>query len=73
MAEGRSRMLWDHTSALIWITAEINRDRKKRPTPYSPADFHRHLLGSKRDRAHVSVEQLTDEIMMVAESKLGRA
>jgi hypothetical protein len=42
MAESRLRADWDRTSHAMWLTAEIHRDRKKRPRPYKPADFHPH-------------------------------
>lgn len=39
MAEGRIRERWTHTSAVLALLANIHRDRRKRPTPYKPADF----------------------------------
>lgn len=39
-AEGRQWHDWNQTAELLWITAELNRDRKKRPTPFHPRDFH---------------------------------
>jgi hypothetical protein len=40
MAEGRIRENWNHTAQLMALTANINRDPKRKPKPYSPADFH---------------------------------
>lgn len=40
MAEARRKDAWDHTSALLAMLANCNRDPKKRPRPYRPADFH---------------------------------
>jgi hypothetical protein len=40
MADGRKREMWDHTSALLAMTAEINRDPKKRRKPFLPSDFN---------------------------------
>jgi hypothetical protein len=40
MATARRRAAWDHTSAILWIQAEINRDKKKRSRPFRPEDFH---------------------------------
>lgn len=46
MAHGRRREQWNHTAALMAMIAEVNRDAKKRPQPYQPADFH--PMGGKR-------------------------
>jgi len=40
MAEARRSDAWDHTSAILAMTAEINRDRNRRARPYSAAEFH---------------------------------
>jgi len=40
MTEARRRDQWDHTAALLAAQAEVNRDRKKRPKPFTPDDFH---------------------------------
>jgi hypothetical protein len=37
--EGKRRYDWEHTSSLICIHAEINRDRKKRSRPFEPWEF----------------------------------
>lgn len=39
MAESRQRHDWSQTSAVLWMLAEQNRDRKKKPSPYKPSDF----------------------------------
>jgi len=41
MAEGRDRARWRHTSALMAMTANVNRDPKK-GRPCEPADFDPH-------------------------------
>lgn len=40
MATARRRDAWDRTAAVMALIAEVNRDRKRRPRPYTPADFH---------------------------------
>jgi len=35
-----ARGAWDATANLMWILAEVNRDREEHPEPYTPADFH---------------------------------
>lgn len=39
MAEARQRADWQHTSSVICIIANANRDPKRRPDPFKPADF----------------------------------
>ncbi len=39
MAGGRQRERWQHTSQVLAMLAEPNRDRKKRTTPYTADDF----------------------------------
>mgnify|MGYP005645988809 CR=1 FL=1 len=41
MAEGRDRARWRHTSALMALTANLNRDPKK-GRPFDPSDFDPH-------------------------------
>ena len=57
MAEARSKERWSHTSALLALLANIHRDRKRKPTPYRPADFNPHRRRSEpaRVRAPISV------------------
>lgn len=39
MAEGRSRAAWSHTSAVMALLANCNRDARRRPRPYTAEDF----------------------------------
>ena len=39
MAEGRVDSEWNHTSAVLAMLANVNRDPKKHG-PYRPEDFH---------------------------------
>ena len=42
MVEGRETLLWD-IGAIIWATlCNVNRDPKKTPKPFHPADVHPH-------------------------------
>ena len=41
MAEGRERARWRHTSAMMALTANVNRDPKK-GRAFEPADFDPH-------------------------------
>lgn len=40
MAIACRRDRWDHTSEILAIMAEINRDRRKRRRPFHGRDFH---------------------------------
>ena len=39
MAEARSRADWSRTSHVLAMMANANRDREKKPEPFTPADF----------------------------------
>ena len=39
MSEGKSRENWQHTSAILCLIANVNRDPKK-SRPYRPSDFN---------------------------------
>ena len=40
MSAGRREHDWSIASSLMALTAEINRDRKKRGRPFKPAEFN---------------------------------
>jgi hypothetical protein len=40
MFEGRQKAEWARTSSSMALLAELNRDRQKKSTPFSPADFN---------------------------------
>ena len=40
MAEARMRQTWSHTSSVLAMIANVNRDPKKKPSPFNPADFN---------------------------------
>jgi len=50
MAEARSREAWAHTSAVLALLANVNRDPKK-TRPFKPADFDPHAARDKRSEA----------------------
>lgn len=54
----RERNAWNHTAALIAVTAEINRDRKKRKKPYSLTDFHPYFVKPKTKKINVGIKAL---------------
>jgi hypothetical protein len=50
MAEARGRDNWAHTSAVLALVANVNRDPKK-TRPFKPADFDPYSAKGKRDEA----------------------
>ena len=50
MAEARSRDNWAHTSAVLALIANVNRDPKK-SRPFKPADFDPYSARDRRDEA----------------------
>jgi hypothetical protein len=50
MAEARGRDNWAHTSAILALIANVNRDPKK-TRPYKPADFDPYSAKDRRDEA----------------------
>jgi len=48
MAEARGRDNWAHTSAILALIANVNRDPKK-TRPYKPSDFDPYSAKDKRD------------------------
>ena len=50
MAEARGRDNWAHTSAVLALVANVNRDPKK-TRPFKPADFDPYSAKDKRGEA----------------------
>lgn len=48
MAEGNSRQLWSHTSHILWVIAESNRDKRRRSASFKPSDFNPWFSGKSR-------------------------
>jgi hypothetical protein len=59
MAQARSRQAWAHTSTVLAMLANVNRDPKK-TRPFKPADFdpHKASILEKRPMAKVSIDVL---------------
>lgn len=57
MSAGRREHDWSIASSLMALTAEINRDRKKRSRPFKPAEFNP-LTRSNNKPIPVTVTQL---------------
>jgi len=50
MAEARGRDNWAHTSAILALIANVNRDPKK-TRPFKPADFDPYATKDRREDA----------------------
>jgi hypothetical protein len=57
MADAKSQQCWAHTSALLAMLANANRDPKKSRT-FKPADFNPHLCRKTRTVAKVGIQVL---------------
>jgi hypothetical protein len=60
MAEGRSGALWQHTSHVLALVANVNRDAKRRPRPFLPADFDPHARPARHAAAPGPTVRLRD-------------
>ncbi len=40
MVDARRAEDWEHTSHVMWLHAELNRDKKKKPTAFKPEEFN---------------------------------
>ena len=49
-------MRWSHTSAVLALIANVNRDAKKRPRPFQPSDFDPHTTGKKEQQDVVYID-----------------
>ena len=70
MAEGRSVALWNHTSSVLAMVANVYRDPKKRAM--KPADFHPHVKAQPVPKSNVSAAQLSANMMSAFKSITGR-
>ena len=59
MAEGKCRERWNHTSAMLALIANANRDPKKSRV-FKPEDFHPYMGRKAAKRAKVSIDVLKD-------------
>jgi len=62
MSEGRSRSLWAHTSSVMALIANVNRDPKK-SRPFQPSDFSPHAAPSSQPLPKVKMKSLKNMIM----------
>jgi hypothetical protein len=58
MAEARRRDQWSRTATLLAMTANVHRNPKKRPRPFSAAEFHPLMGASPRAVMKTGIETL---------------
>jgi hypothetical protein len=57
MAEGRQRDNWAHTSSILALTANCNRDPKKQRA-FTPNDFDPFAVKEKNRKSTMSLEEM---------------
>lgn len=69
MADGRQKSDWSHTSSVLCILANINRDPKK-SRAYKPQDFNPTIKRARRGKGRaVSFDKFVDDFMKPFEGK----
>jgi hypothetical protein len=48
---------WDRTAHVLWMQAEVNRDKSKRPQPFTVADFHPGANAEERSSTKIPLTQ----------------
>ena len=61
MAQARSRDAWQHTSAVLCLIANVNRNPKNQPRPFRPDQFNPHM--QRKRASNVSREKFIDAIV----------
>ena len=72
MAEAKSRDAWQHTSAVLCLIANVNRNPKKQARPFSPDQFNPHAQKRRGKGRTISVHRLFDDLMEPVEGKKRR-
>lgn len=70
MAEARSKQLWLHTSNVLALVANVNRDPKKQKRPFTAAMFNPHE--QNRTRSSGKGIPLTRENIGCLKAMVGR-
>jgi cytochrome P450 len=70
MAESRSRVAWGHTSSILCLIANVNRDPRK-SRPFTPDQFNPHRAPKRRKGKSITVDQLAEDIMSLAGGRKG--
>jgi hypothetical protein len=68
MVDGRGRQAWAHTALICSVLANCNRDPKKRPRPFSPAEFNPYMRKKHKDAILIT----KDNIHILREAFIGK-
>jgi len=72
MAETKARERWAHTSSLMALIANCNRDPKRRRRPWTPADFNPlGRPGRSRGGVPITAENIEDLKVFLPENRRG--
>lgn len=63
MADGRSKSEWSHTSNILAMFANVNRDPKKRKRPYESKEFNPHFMKSRSAVKKVKLVDIKDFLL----------
>ena len=63
MADSRRQNEWQHTSAILAMLANIHRNPKKKPQPFTPAEFN--PLAEERKQPKVKTKICTLKTIFV--------
>lgn len=68
MHDGRSKSDWGHTSAILALIANVNRDPKRKPDSFKPSDFdpHARRAAASMPVPKVSMKSLKSTLMGLA-------
>jgi hypothetical protein len=58
MADARRRDGWQHTSAVLAMLANVHRNPKKKPQPFTPSEFNPLVNERKKAKAKTGVSTL---------------
>lgn len=58
MVDARRRDEWQHTSAVLAMLANVHRNPKKKPQPFTPAEFNPLVTERKKAQVKTGVRTL---------------
>jgi hypothetical protein len=69
MADGKGRDEWARTALVCSILANCHRDPKKKPRPYTPAEFNPFV---KKDKRNNMILITKDNVHLLREAFIGK-
>ena len=71
MVEARRQDAWQHTSWLAALIANVNRDSKRKPSPFVPDDFNPMVSRDRKAGATLVNEENIGDLRTMFESMKG--